>query len=436
MLFRSADLAKIPPEISKILAHIEEIEIYIAALKARRVELEQRGVESHWLTSMDYAVREEEKLIADRRTTIKTLETTRGLIESTPVVDCSTEKKIGHLPGWSAGIEAAYGDLKIPKKPYLSLEVGGNQRLGVVDHKRTEEVAAILVALVREFHMEGLPGLKIGSPHRQRWKTVAELFGYDLSIFSNNGSISTTTEGVGIPGTGDPGSTFPAGVFMADPLENDVVGIDYRHTSDYQSLSLGLDQESDYDCGTVKLGAGLNLSRLETMDTLSGSIPGFGPGFPFDFRYATDIESRNIGLFVKGGVEVPLDRMWDSQLRYAGEFSGFRLAAGFKSQVNFLSADGLDRLELMPVPPNFVFPIDSQRVRIAKDDTTFSYQLGASLKYVPPGVESLELTIGARYGESDTHPVVNRSGQTGERSQIEFETQEETFGSLGLNFSF
>jgi hypothetical protein len=347
-------------------------------------------------------------------------------MESTPVVDCSTDKKIGSLPGWSAGIAAAYGDLKIPKKPYLSLEVGGNQYLGVVNHKREESIARLLLSLTHEFDCDEMPTFRLGDPRNQRWMSSAGVFGYDYRVFSSNGSINTTTEGVGIPGTGDPMANYPAGVFFGLPAFNDVTDIDYSHKSELDGLSLGLAQKSTYNGWSSALGIGVSYTRLETSDTLSGSIPGYG----WNFQYMTDIETRNFGAFVKGGAEIEVDQFWDSALRYAGEFSGFRIGVEAKAGVYFLGADGSDRLDLSGGLG------DAQRIRISKDDTTFGYQLGAALKYVPPGAESLELSIGATYGESDTHPVVNRSGQTGERSQIEFETQEETFGSVGLNFSF
>jgi hypothetical protein len=296
--------------------------------------LEQRGVESHWLTSMDYAVREEEKLIADRRTTIASLETTRGLIESTPVVDCSKEgkKEIGSVPGgWEVGIETGYGDLRIPKKPYLSLEDGGNLRLGVVNHKRTAEVATMLLALAREFYLEGLPGLKIGTPHHQRWMTVAEVFGYDYSVFSRDGSIDVgATEEVGIPGTGDPGANFPWGVNLAAGY--DATDINYSHKSEFDGFSLGFGQKSAYTGWASTLGLGLTYSRLETSDTLTGTVP----GYPIYFGYDTQIETRNFGVFVTGDAEIAIDDFWDTALRYAGEFSGFtRLRQPLPRRVHF-----------------------------------------------------------------------------------------------------
>lgn len=338
-----------------------------------------------------------------------------------------TKKEIGALPG-SAGasvaVAGAVGELTIPKKPYLSLEVGGNQYLGVVDHERTATVAALLIGLT--YDLDFLPELKFGDVRRHVWRATAELSDYDFDVHARGGSIATTTEGVGIPGTGDLSSMFPSGVFFANPAFNDVTDIAYRHTSDFQGLSLGLEQKSFYDCGAITLGAGLSYTRLETSDILSGRVD----GFLTDFRYLTDIETRNFGLFVHGGAEVPLDDFWDSALRYAGEFSGFRVAANAKAGVNFLDAEGIDRLDLTG------FVNDAQRVAIGKDDTTFSYQLGVSLNYTPPGAKALNIALGFEYGESDTHPVANRSGELNDVTRIEFETQEELVGTLRTRFTF
>jgi hypothetical protein len=236
----------------------------------------------------------------------------------------------------------------------------------------------------------------------------------------------TTTEGVGIPGTGDPAAAYPAGVFFANPAFNDVSDIAYSHRSDFQGLSFGLEQRSFYDCGAVTLGAGLSVTRRETADILSGSID----GFLTDFRYRTDIETRNTALFVRGGVEVPLDHLWDQSLRYAGEFSGIRIAANLEAGVNFLDAEGLDRLDLTG------FVSDSQATHIGKDDTTFSYKLGAALHYVPPDAKALDLSLGVQYGQADTHPVATRSGETNDFTHIEFAREEMFFGSLSARFKF
>jgi hypothetical protein len=425
---KDAALALFPPEVAKVNANVADIDAYIASLKTRRGELKARGVEQHWLDSMDYEIRNAEKEKADRLTNIQTLETTRRLVESTPIVDCSKEgKEIGSLPGFSFGAGLAYGDLTIPKKPYLSLEIGSDLFLGVVDYETQDDLLVINGFVEYEFECDRLPNLEIlGQPRHQRWMSSAELFGYDLNIFSEGRDITTTTEGVGIPGTGDPMSTFPAGVFFADPDFNDVTDIGYSHHSDYRGGSIGLGQKSTYDGFATYLGLGFGYNRLRTTDILTGTVD----GFLTDFRYETDVSTRNTNLFVKGGVEVPLDDYWDQALRYAGEFSGFRLAAGAEARVNFLDAEGLDRLDLTG------FVSDNQAVRIGENDTTFSYELSAGLKYAVPGVKGLDISIGVEYGESDTHPVAHRSGQTGETTRIEFEREEIFVGTLGTRFRF
>lgn len=421
----NAVLALIPPEIAKAKTEIEANEAYIAQLRTRRAELEQRKVESHWLTSMDYEIHQTEILIADRQRTIEVIETTRRLIQSTPIVDCSNEgKEVGWIPGgWTLGTEVAIGELTIPDKPYLSTEVGGDLRLGVVALDRTDTIASVGLNGAYAF---GSSGPKIGNPTRQRWLVSAELGTLRYGIRADAPDIVTTTEGVGIPGTGDLTSMFPAGVFFANPAFNDVEGIDYRHHGEWQGVRLGIDQRSEYDCGAVTLGAGLSFADLDTTDVLTGSIP----GFLTDFRYSTDVDTRKVGLFVKGAVEVPVDRLWNSAVRYAGEFSGIRIRSNVEVGVNFLDAEGHDRLDLTG------FVSDAQAVRVGKDDTTFGYKIGAAIAYAPPGTKGLDLSLGVEYGESDTHPVAHRSGQTGDATQIEFEQQDIFFGTLRSTFRF
>ncbi len=425
---KDAALAQIAAEIAKLQGQIAQIDSYLSALGARRSELASKGVEAHWLSSMDHEARQAQSLKDDRRTVIETLNTTRGLIESTPVVDCT--KKVGYLPNlpksFTAGIETGYGELTIPKKPYLSVESGGNQYLGVVDHERVASVATMLLSLTHEFDCDRLPNLSLGIPRHMRWMSSAELFGYDYSVYSSNGSINTTTEGVGIPGTGDPWATYPAGVFLPNPDFNDVTDINYSHKSELDGLSLGFGQKSYYTGWTSTLGLGMTYTRLETSDNLTGTVS----AYPIYFGYNTDIETRNFGLFVKGGAEIAIDDYWDTALRYAGEFSGFRLAVEAKAGVNVIDAQGADSLYLSGSIT------DTLHVSLSKDDTTFNYQLGAALKYVPPGVRALELSLGAKYGESDTHPVANRSGQTDEQTQIEFETEKMFLGTFGANIKF
>ncbi|MDZ4869147.1 MAG: hypothetical protein SGI91_17630, partial [Alphaproteobacteria bacterium] len=428
---KDAALALIPPEIAKVHANIAGIDAYIASLNTRRGELKTRGVEQHWLDSMDYEVRNAETEKASQATTIQTLETTRGLIASTPVVDCSKEGKreIGRLPGsgFSAGVDVAYGDLTIPDKPYLSLEDAGDLFLGVVDLETEDELLVITGFVEYEFKLGDLPNVKLlGDPRDQRWMTGAELFGYDYSIFAESPDVTTTTEGMGIPGTGDPFSTYPAGVFFANPAFNDVTNIRYAHDSNFRGGAISFGQKSYYDSHNCYVGVGVGYNRLRTTDILTGTVDGFDT----DFRYETDVATRGTNLFVRGGVEIPLDNFWDEQLRYAGEFSGFRLSAGGEGRVNFLDAEGLDRLDLTG------FVSDSQAVRIGKDDTTFSYKLNAGLNYAPTGIKGLDISLGVEYGESDTHPVAHRSGQTGETTRIEFEQEEVFVGTLGTRFRF
>lgn len=58
------------------------------------------------------------------------------------------------------------------------------------------------------------------------------------------------------------------------------------------------------------------------------------------------------------------------------------------------------------------------------------------MNYTPPGVRGLTLSVGAAYGQDDIHPVANRSGETGDRTRIEFEDQDLFIGTVRTTFKF
>lgn len=341
------------------------------------------------------------------------------------------KKEIGMLPGnngaaVSAG--AGLGELKIPLKPYLALELASVLRLGVANVKQRETAAVFLMAFNYDVDLLLKLGiakaLGFGAPESERTKVVAEVQSFDATVDATGGSIVTTAEGVGIPGTGDPTHPSPAGYFLANPAFNDVTDIGYRFETRFNDLHFGLAHEENYRnwSGTVSIGG--RAGRLETSDRFQGSIPGFGR----DFGYATDLETAIWGLFVATEAELSFDDAWDQAARYAGEFSGFRLTAGVRAGVNFLSADGTDRLDFTGFAP--------QSIGVSKDDTTFSYRVSAGLNYTPRGVRGLTLSVGAAYGQDDIHPVANRSGETGDRTRIEFEDQDLFIGTVRTTFKF
>jgi hypothetical protein len=327
------------------------------------------------------------------------------------------KKEIGMLPGSngaSVSVAAGVGELSIPRKPYVALEDAGNLRLGAAQVKRSETIAALLIGL--SYDLDFLAkidfGKTFGDTLSQRTKVTGELVTYDATVKSSGGSITTTTEGVGIPGTGDPGHPSPAGYFLGDPAFNDVMGIEQRFESRLDSLHLAIAQEQHYRCWTGTLAIGGRAGRLETSDRFQGSIPGYGR----DFAYQTDLETAIWGLFVATEAEVSLDNAWDSAVRYAGEFSGFRVAAGARVGVDFVSADGTDRLDFTGFAP--------QSIGVSKDDTTFNYRLSVDLEYTPPSVRALTLSLGVAIGQDGIHPVAGRTGEIGSRTQIELHDQD------------
>ncbi|MFM9864422.1 MAG: hypothetical protein ACKVRO_12520 [Micropepsaceae bacterium] len=342
-----------------------------------------------------------------------------------------TKKEIGMLPGSngaSVSVAAGVGDLTIPRKPYIALEDAGNLRLGAAQVKRSETIAALLIGL--SYDLDFLPKIDFGKtlgfghPVSRQAKVLSELETYNAILRSSGGSIATTTEGVGLPGTGDPGHPSPAGYFLANPAFNDVTDIAQRFETRLDRLHFAIAEEEHYRSWSGTLAFGGSAGRLETSDRFQGSIPGFAR----DFVYQTDLETAIWGLFVATEAEVSLDNSWDEALRYAGEFSGFRVAAGARFGVNFLSADGTDRLDFTGFAP--------QSIGVSKDDTTFSYRLNVGLNYTPPGARGLTLSLGAAYGQDDIHPVATRSGETGDRTQIEFQDQDLFMGTIRSTFTF
>lgn len=420
---KDAALALIPIEIAKVNANIADLDAYIASLITRRGELKARGVEQHWLDSMDYVIRNAEMEKASQATTIQTLETTRSLIASTPIVDCATGKEIGSLPGNTLGasveVGGAVGEVTIPEKPYLSIEDGGGLILGVVDHERTTDVAAMMLALA--YDLDFMPNVDFASVRRQIWRATVNYYGYDFSVRSDGGSITTTTEGVGIPGTGDPSAANPAGVFLANPAFNDVTDIAFSHHSEVESLKAGIALQSQVGFGTVDLGLKVGYERRETSDTLSANIA----GFLTDLRYRTDVETTGGSLSGTVLINVPLGLVLDYE---ATALEGFSVDARVEGRAYFLDADGVDRLDLNG------FINDTQRVRVSASDTTFGFSVGASLNYSP--VDALIMSLGFEYSENDTHAVPHRSGQTGEQTTLDFETEEIYLGVVRTTFKF
>jgi hypothetical protein len=342
--------------------------------------------------------------------------------------DGDAGKEIGMLPGnngASVSIAGGVGDFTIPHKPYIALEDGGDLRLGAADVKRTTTIATLLLGLSYDLDFVKLNfGKLFGDPLAGRIKAIAEIESYEADITASGGTLTTTTEGVGIPGTGDPMHASPAGYFLADPALNDISEIAQRYQTSFDGLRFGLAQEQHYQKWSNTITLGGQFGRLETSDRFSGSIPGYAR----DFAYQTDLETAVWGLFVATDAEVSLDNAWDNALRYAGEFSGFRVAAGARVGVNFLSADGQDRLNFTGFAP--------QSIDIAKDDTTLGYSLSAGLKYTPPSAMALTLSLGASYGQDDIHPVASRSGETGDRTEIEFQEQEIFVGTVRSTIRF
>lgn len=348
----------------------------------------------------------------------------------------TTKKEIGSIPGGGNGVTGevggGVGTIRIPKKPYLALEDAGNLRLGVVDTKRSETIASLLLGVaydldfVPRIDFEGAFGP--GDPLKQRMFAKATFETQDASLRSSGGTLATTTEGLGIPGTGDPSHPSPAGYFLANPAFNDVVDITQLHVSTLDRLHLSITQEQHFRGWSNTLSIGTRIGRLEISDRVSGSIPGFAR----DFEYATDLETAIWGLFVATEAELSLDRAWedgyDAGLRYAGEFSGFSVSGGVRLGVDSVAVDGTDRLTFTGFAP--------QSIRVSKDDVTFNYRLNADLNYSPPEARALKLSIGVTYGQDDIHPVPHRSGETGDRTRIDIEEQDEFFGTLRTSFAF
>lgn len=342
-----------------------------------------------------------------------------------PVENCGgeTKKEVGALPGNTLGasveVAGAVGEVTIPEKPYLSIEDGGGLILGVVEHERTADVAAMMLALT--YNLDFMPNVDFTGVRRQVWRATMEYYGYDFSVRSDGGSITTTTEGVGIPGTGDPSAANPAGVFLANPAFNDVTDIAFSHHSEVQSLEAGIELQSQVSFGRVDIGLKVGYQRRETSDTLSANIA----GFLTDLRYRTDVETTGGSLLGTALIHVPLGLVIDYE---ATALEGFSVDARVEGGAYFLDADGADRFDLNG------FISDTQRVRVSASDTTFGFRVGASLNYSP--VDALIMSLGFEYSENDTHAVPKRSGQTGEQTTLDFETEETYLGVVRTTFTF
>ena len=182
--------------------------------------------------------------------------------------------------------------------------------------------------------------------------------------------------------------------------------IGYSHHSDYRGGSIGLGQKSTYNGFATYLGLGFGYNRF-ARPTLTGTVEVSSP------TSAMKPTSRRATPTSSSKPEVPLDDYWDQALRYAGEFSGFRLAAEARGPRQLPRR----RRHRPPRPHGLRQRQPSRAHRRERHDVQLRTRRRPEIRRPR---RKLDISIGVQYGESDTHPVAHRSGKPANHA-IEFE---------------
>jgi hypothetical protein len=141
-------------------------------------------------------------------------------------------------------------------------------------------------------------------------------------------------------------------------------------------------------------------TRSDFNESMAGSIPGVGR----DFRYSTDIGidrfSFGLGLAGETHIDTPLaDSGWDVALRYAGEFSGFKIAGSGHDSLDFTG-----------------FPTSTQALDKNETDWGFKLSTGIELK----NRYGLTFAIEGAYERRPGSPEVVRDGVNPSMLQLNY----------------
>lgn len=353
----------------------------------------------------------------DWKTFLPNYQTTRAALEDQRKREAELNKQDGGIapehsradtgtPEIFVSFGGSVGERQPAKQAFLAKEIGGVLTLGAIQDDRdvTETGFDVALRYAGEFS-----GFRIASGA----KTVIEpYFSYSSGLSRQFTGLFDPGAGVGlgIPGTGDLASLFPAGVFLPDfpGPGNDVSDIRSRYEFDSYRAGLRVGQEFDLSPGfSVQPSLGIAYLHTAERQNFGGSVVGYG----LDFGYDTRIKLDTVKVEFGGRLEHSL----------GGSFSVY--AAPYAS-LNFVGVKGRDGLELSGIVT------DSQRVNLDGNKTLPGVRLEAGFDWEPED-SPVSFYFGARVAHEPDTATVHRSGEIGEQSEakVKYST------SYGLNAS-
>ncbi len=275
--------------------------------------------------------------------------------------------------------DASAGSFRGTTHRFLALEIGGQLNLGAVEY-RPEGTSA-------GFEM----GARIGISDRF-------FFGFSAfhSSFNDNqdlGDLNTAGAGLGIPGTGDPMSMFPAGIFLNPGTQNSVTNMhanfDWSATGAGFTVGTTLPLSSSFSVSPI---VGFEFVRLAETLAFTSSIP----GFMTDAGYDSEIDAFRKSL------------AFGARLSYAP--ADWMLLYYLEPMLFFdcLEYSGTDRFNLSG------FLNDAQAVDFDGGYSSLGFALAGGVT-VP--IDSVKLNLGFGYERRVADVAVFRSGQLNEQSQ-------------------
>lgn len=217
-------------------------------------------------------------------------------------------------------------------------------------------------------------------------------------------NLFTNGAGLGIPGTGDPNSFFPAGVFL--PHAGGLNTVDNLFGNfDFNTIGGGVAVGTVFDVGngiTVAPFAGVEFASINQDTRVRGQIPGFN----LDFVYNTDVNAFQVSPNVGAEVIIPLIVNPDG-----GPGPNVALQVIPRVFVDTLFFDGSDRLDLSGIVN------DAQQVNLGGSESNFGFSLEANVIVQRIFDTPVNLIVGGFVQQRQLVSVIDRSGEVGEKSK-------------------
>jgi hypothetical protein len=240
--------------------------------------------------------------------------------------------------------------------------------------------------------------------HRDRVFFGFNFFQNGFDDSQSLGNLFTNGAGLGIPGTGDPNSFFPAGVFL--PHAGGLNTVDNLFGNfDFNTIGGGVAVGTVFDVGngiTVAPFAGVEFASINQDTRVRGQIPGFN----LDFVYNTNVNAFQVSPNVGAEVIIPLIVNPDG-----GPGPNVALQVIPRVFVDTLFFDGSDRLDLSGIVN------DAQQVNLGGSESNFGFSLEANVIVQRIFDTPVNLIVGGFVQQRQLVSVIDRSGEVGEKSK-------------------